>query len=1078
MSKEKEIQNQEKARARIIERLKTDLLGPINPNEKITSVGGFLENPRTRYLTGVLYPINTRPGEDETAGIVAETGGDMIGTANSFPVVDTKLPSTIGLSFFIDPKQNGPISLNVDIEGGIYKLNDDEDPEKKFWERKPLEKNQVIEIPFDEKPSGYSDTSLDPELKNFEIYCRWETNRKLLRNDDTALIQCTLVLVNRNRHDEENDEYHELVQKSLFQSKFRIRVKYPSIIASVPEIDKGISDTQAKLNSLLYRNAKEYAKGHTCSAAWETDINGNCLEIRTTWIPNKKVNDTNLEGNKSIKEKIAAVGFDGYEASTLAKLAPDKLKDFLLTVPDSYSAWISKQDNLIDNHLEDRHKDSARKQSEYSRDAIRRMKVSIDLISSDIKVLESFKLANEAIEKQYFWQHGKHLNWRPFQLAFILLTIESVLKGDSNERNVMDLLWFPTGGGKTEAYLFLIAALLFYRRLENGSLDSEDGVAIITRYTLRALTTDQFSRTSRLICACELIRQKKLVQLAANQDSSPFSIGLWIGVKATPNKLWNGEEPAIKRGRLNPKVNQLSECPCCKGTLKWDFIDNKDEKAPIRCHCKNEDCELGSKLRDLPIHTVDEQIYKVSPSVLIGTVDKFITITQKPETTKSLFNLDSGKPPDLIIQDELHLISGPLGSITGIFETTIDVRCTLERPDGSLIVPKIIGSTATIQQANEQIKSLYNRSAFTFPIPVTEASDTFFSEINASSPGRIYLGLSTAGRTATYMSSVAGGSLMQSRKDQIIMGLGDKERDPFTTLAVYFNSLRELGGARTHLQEDAQKARDVFARMYGETPMQLKELTELTSNVSQEELRQNLDNLKRSENQDGHIDVLLASSMISVGIDIPRLGLMMVQGQPKTMSEYIQATSRVGRGSIPGVILTIYNSYKVRDRNFFESFKTWHSSFYKHVESTSVTPFSARSRDKVLPSLIVSLAYKFIDDMTESDVELTYQRRSEVENKVMPIILNRVNQIDPDEHDDTRNDILDFLEKWEARGRLEYLWNDWKSVTKSLLISTDKSTMIRAQGYDGKLPAIPAPTSARDVEPKVSVVLRDERLKN
>lgn len=1078
MSTKKQIE----VRQKYIDRLRMDLLGPRNTHEKIEpDEYGFVENPRNIYLSGALYPMDTEPGKDEMQEIIEEAGNDSIGSANDAPIINTKLPSSIGLSFFIQSNTQNSFEINAVIEGGIYNYIQNEEPDgASYWQRNAIGIEKKIEIDCGSLPNDRELIPLESKgLKGFEIYLRWSAIENV--NSESihgALLKVTLVLVNRNKYDRESDDFHILTEKTLFQSKLRLSTVHPAEFAANPKDFGNFSKNQQALNRLLYRNSKEYAKGHTCSAEWDLN-NGTCSQIFTEWVPEEIVYDTNIDGNKEILNALRNHDLDGFNASTLSTIDKNEMQQILSVIPESYDNWLRKEENNLGLLDSEEYKSTAKDQIKFSKISIERIKSAIKLLSTDEKFFKAFQFANEAINLQYGWaNNGNSLTWRPFQLGFILLSIESVLKGESKERNVMDLLWFPTGGGKTEAYLFLIACLLFYRRLEKGDLDSDDGVCVITRYTLRALTSDQFKRTSGLICACEYVRRKNIT----TNHSSPFSIGLWIGQSATPNRLSGSKDAAIYGGKgrpkqLSSKVKQLTDCPCCKTELKWDFEKNysdPDQLDPVFCSCTNGECDLAVTLERLPIHTVDDQIYNVSPSVVIGTVDKFVNITGRPDRTKSLFNLDSeNKPPDLIIQDELHLISGPLGSLTGIFETVIDTRCSTEDKEGKMILPKLIGSTATIQQAEEQIKSLYNRPSFTFPIPVSEAGETFFSEIDRESSGRRYIGLSSAGRTSTYIYSVAAGSLMQSRNDSHIASLGDLAIDPYTTLAVYFNSLRELGGARTHLQEDAAKAREVFASKYGEYTKAFYELTELTSNVTQEELTLNLENLTKSEKEDGHIDILLASSMISVGIDIPRLGLMMVNGQPKTMSEYIQATSRVGRGKIPGLVLTVYNAFKVRDRSYYESFKTWHSSFYRHVEATSVTPFSARARDKILPSLVVALSYQFLKDLTESDVELTSERRNIIEARVIPVILDRVRDIDPDECESTEIEIIDFLDKWQSRGSIEYLWNDYKGIGKTLLISANRSSMIRARGYDGEIAATSAPTSARDVEPTVEINLWD-----
>jgi hypothetical protein len=395
----------------------------------------------------------------------------------------------------------------------------------------------------------------------------------------------------------------------------------------------------------------------------------------------------------------------------------------------------------------------------------------------------------------------------------------------------------------------------------------------------------------------------------------------------------------------------------------------------------------------LAVVVVDEEIYRLLPALLIGTVDKFAQLPWNG-AVGSLFGRvsrrcerhgfrfpDDGdadthpkrgqypraktvdvsplRPPDLIIQDELHLIEGPLGSMVGLYETAIDRLCTWQL-DGRTIRPKVIASTATVRRARHQAHALFWRDLQVFPPPGLDAGDSFFAVRRPSTsetPGRRYLGVCAHGRRfkavliRIYVAQLAAAQFLFEKYGGAV--------DPYMTLVGYFNSLRELGGMRRLVDDDvASRLRDTDER--GLAKRRLGDTEELTSRVGSGSIPRTLDRLgvrfpkNADKNAPRPIDVLLATNMVSVGVDVPRLGTMVVAGQPKATAEYIQATSRVGRQS-PGLVVTVYNWARPRDLSHYETHPHYHATFYKHVEALSVTPFAPRALDRGLTALLVSL---------------------------------------------------------------------------------------------------------------------------
>jgi hypothetical protein len=331
------------------------------------------------------------------------------------------------------------------------------------------------------------------------------------------------------------------------------------------------------------------------------------------------------------------------------------------------------------------------------------------------------------------------------------------------------------------------------------------------------------------------------------------------------------------------------------------------------------------------------------------------------------------RPPDLVIQDELHLISGPLGSLVGLYETAVDALATWE-VDGTAVRPKVIASTATIRRAGDQVARLFARGLKVFPPPGLDARDSFFAlqrdrpQEQDDRPGRRYLGICAPGRR--YKQVLIRAYLAQLSAAWTVLGRQPgPEADAYMTLVGYFNSLRELGGMRRLVEDDVQN-RLFRADERGQGRGRLI-LEELTSRKSASEIPATLDQLgverlnqdkrggggrppKGARYEPPSIDVLLATNMISVGVDVQRLGAMVVAGQPKSTSEYIQATSRVGR-RFPGLVMTVYNWARPRDLSHYETFGHYHATLYRQVEALSVTPFAPRALDRGLTGVLASL---------------------------------------------------------------------------------------------------------------------------
>jgi hypothetical protein len=628
---------------------------------------------------------------------------------------------------------------------------------------------------------------------------------------------------------------------------------------------------------------------------------------------------------------------------------------------------------------------------------------------NDPVCLEAFKIANRAMAAAARQRFGTATEpkWRPFQLAFLLMNLPGIAEPTHADREVVDLLFFPTGGGKTEAYLGLAAFTLVLRRLRNASIGSA-GLSVLMRYTLRLLTLDQLARAATLVCALELERQADVEKLG----EWPFEIGLWVGKAATPNVMGakgdgNNESAraktiAYKNDDRKPLPIPLEQCPWC-GTKfsrnSFQLLPNQDYPTDLRLSCVNRACKFG-RGQSLPIVAVDEPIYRRLPCFMIATVDKFAALHWTGEVGAFFgrVNRFDGQgfygpcdpsvgrplpgnglpPPDLVIQDELHLISGPLGTVAGLYETALDELCRREA-GGRQIRPKIVASTATVRRAESQIRALFNRRwVEIFPPPGPDRRNSFFAETHRPerSSARLYVGVAAQGRSHKVVMLRSYLALMAAAQKALVTAaakLADNPADAYMTLLGYFNSLRELGGARRIVEDEVGSRLRGFGgrRRIGEVdgPFASRqiayEVVELTSREPTGKVAEAKRRLALPFDHKERVDVAIATNMISVGLDIVRLGLMVVLGQPKTSAEHIQATSRVGRDpGRPGLVVTLLNIHRPRDRSHYERFTAYHESFYRSVEATSVTPFSPRALDRALAGTLVGLARQAHAPMT------------------------------------------------------------------------------------------------------------------
>ncbi|AWR98138.1 DNA/RNA helicase [Acidianus sulfidivorans JP7] len=1081
-------------RKELIETLIRDVYGPSDPNEEIN------KNPLIKYSVGAIVPYDYAKNDNEDSPQLIEEedyGNHEDESSNdtflppliSSGDIGTK-PASFGISFTVN---NEKPSFKICVTWGMY-----EKKEEDKWKRTPFhyitkivldEEKKIVTI-YDDKEGGKIELQL------------W----KLKQDSGYTII---VYVVNKLKLNCEHCKYDDIANKTIFQPSIRIKLLEGTELISLETNNYSEED----FLYYSYRERKAMARGHRCSAIWKDVDYVNYIDKDVIWADGVYFKDCEEFFNCDIRSEFIPLYAipapllnwnENYgkppELSTY-KLSEmwDEIDDYLSPLVVGYEKWIKENEKLCNNN-NDNDNNVCKKIIDIQKEFLERVKSGIEILKKDVDARLAFCFANRVMYLQHWWKKKEEMKLYPYQLAFILMSIEPIYNESSKYRDYVDLLWIPTGGGKTEAYSAIMAFTMALRRrkaLKQGKTGG--GTTIISRYTLRLLTIQQFRRILRMVTAAEYLRvfkdangigwrpKKSNIKGDLIYGSTRFSVGLWVGGDITPNHLIDDGIKVLMGNLDNDKSKresvgepaQVITCPVCDTRLAFidinapkgeklflvvktdlsndelknefqsyhevslskivdspngyktiilelnqemnesdidqlwkDIESNLGEKIkliPLRAsrpgyfgivdetrrkktpidfeiYCPNPDCDLNKNVDyvegipiessealpdklykrntlfkeriPIPAFTVDEQIYSRCPTVIISTVDKFARLAYEPraraifgnvnkynlyygyyysdgetsvipektiEVTKSKStDVNPFDPPELIIQDELHLIEGPLGSMVGLYEAVIEGLIL----EASGHKPKYIAATATARFAELQVAKLFARKLFIFPPNGLNITDNFFIRYdkdvwNDKKPGRIYMGILAP---ATEQFGVLG-KVYENLRNVLKSKINDNDIKYYWTIVSYFNVIKELALGST-----------VYKDVISNETLSY----ELSSRNKATEIPQILDDLEKGANRpvNQNHEILFTTSMFGTGVDIPYLSLMTVFGQPKTTSQYIQATGRIGRAH-SGLVIVIYKFRRPRDISYYEMFPAYHHRIYLEVEPSSVSPFSA-----------------------------------------------------------------------------------------------------------------------------------------
>jgi hypothetical protein len=1007
-------------REELVDYLSRQLVGPAGEDDEVLDAP-----PDRQYLMGTLYPQQAdlqrqlaRAADDPDAPGTEQEAPDADPAADPVPETNSWLPASLGVSFYTDAQR-----IAVTSAAARYETSRSEPGRGRRWRRIPL-------------PSETH--TIGPERETVSVLeGRAEIRVRRRSYGDGTLV--TVALVNAARHDG-SDGKAPSWDDMLFQCGLTV-CPVGGAVLPYPSVRLASRDPEERELRLQYRHVVTHAVGHGCAVREDRVEGSGVALLACEALPRAEV------------PAIRAGGPLDAPALTISHLADpsvsaNQLREELAEFAATYHAWYVGQRSL---EVPAWGQEAAERILGRIHDAVARIEAGVRTLCDPDhpELLDAFRIAQRAMLLQMRhsaadqaggrWKRSDAVatdppvdiaaTWRPFQLAFFLLALDGVADPGHRDRETTDLLWFPTGGGKTEAYLLLAAFAIALRRIRGEG----GGTAVLSRYTLSLLTTQQFQRAATTICALEHLRRG---EPGLGLGDEPITVGLWVGESTTPNKFQTAKDVFDQqREATHPEdVFILDRCPWCgtrilpptHSSVRSDY-GVRAETDDFAFFCTRDECAFHDVL---PVAVVDQHLYRHPPTFVLGTVDKFARLAWEPDSGR-LFGAGVGNPPpSLIIQDELHLLTGPLGTTVGLYEAAILELCTGQ--DGR--PPKIVAATATIRRSAEQVRALHHQDVQLFPPSGLDARDSFFAVPDSGRPGRLYLGVMAQGHTAGRGAVATTAAMLQG-----VHQLPEEHRDDYWTLVAYHHSLRELGRTVTAAGDDIPAQLRGLDEGVGVRTLDDRNVQELTSNLPRAEQPILLDRLEKPWTDPGAVSFLPCTNMLSVGVDVKRLAYLLMQGQPKTTAEYIQATSRVGRHHVPGLVVTYFNATRPRDRSHYETFLDYHRALYRYVEPASVTPWSRPARRRALHAALVILVRHRLGLAAENQAGRITLHRGEAE-RIADSLAERAATAESGASGAASDAV-----RADVRAELGYLLDDWCQQAKAAA-GEGKDLYYRSQG--------------------------------
>ncbi len=618
-------------------------------------------------------------------------------------------------------------------------------------------------------------------------------------------------------------------------------------------------------------------------------------------------------------------------------------------------------------------------------------------------VRQAFVWMNEAMAGL-----AKHAydRWHLFQIIFIVIQLPRLAARHFPELgregdDAVDILWFAAGGGKTEAFLGLLVWQIFFDRLRAKSF----GTTAMVRFPLRLLAFQQLQRMARVLAQAEVIRVRERLL------GPRFSLGYFVGDNTRPNQIGD-DRHARYRSRLPEKeLRSLMRCPFCRSAIELRY-DEELRLVEHLCTQRGSTCPGGPDR--LPIYITDADIYQFLPTVIVSTVDKLALIGQNQRFANLFGRFDlvcgrhgasfrgTGDPyrkcdaaiayaknptdlsthlhtcggkkvyyefqdpgPALLIQDELHLLSEEMGTFDAHYETAAleMMRSLGARPW------KIVAATATIERFEQHVEHLYLKQARQFPCPGPGAYDSFYYRLNPESIGRIFVGVLGVGRkhtpAVTRLTSLLYQELQVARDRAAEnlaeacarYGLPQLSAPEFAELVFRYELVLTYVLTRKGSDQVAEAIRSRVCRELGELSPDHGELVlqMFNGDVDTPTMLAAMEEIELAQADTStpaeRIRGVVATNIISHGVDINRFNIIVFAGFTRLVAEYIQASARVGR-AVPGISFLVVTPQSERDRSIFQRFAKFHEYLDRMVDPSAINRWPAQALERTVAGVL------------------------------------------------------------------------------------------------------------------------------